>query len=120
MRKLCLDGKWTLKGLDVENNNYDITDGSTFEMEIPGSVQDALIESLVVPDPYYAENELETLFIGRSDWSIFRSFDFAPVSGCRYVLRLEKVDTIAELLINANVKPSLIYNAALCYLRKTI
>ena len=26
----------------------------------------------------------------------------------------------AELLINANVKPSLIYNAALCYLRKTI
>ena len=26
----------------------------------------------------------------------------------------------AELLLNNNVKPSLIYNAALCYLRKTI
>lgn len=43
---------------------------------------------------------------------------------------LEKIDDFsddvrqaigfAELLVNNNIKPALIYNAALCYLRKTI
>ncbi|MBO4393914.1 MAG: hypothetical protein J5800_06185, partial [Spirochaetales bacterium] len=100
MRRICLDGSCRLTGLSVEPNNYGIEAGSVFEMNLPGSVQDALIEAMIVPDPYYAENELETLFIGKSDWSISRSFDLDKKDGMHYVLRLEKVDTIAELLIN--------------------
>lgn len=102
MKKTILDGNWTLTALSVEENHYGIADGSTFDICMPTSVQDALIESLVVPDPYYADNELEVAFIGRSDWSIKRSFDFCVSSGCHYVLRLEKVDTIADLFLNSS------------------
>lgn len=101
MDTFVLDGTWTLTADKTEPNNYGIQDGDSFEMEIPGSVQDALIEQMVVPDPYYADNELETLFIGRSDWRISRSFRMdGIVEGHRYVLRLEKVDTVATLHIN--------------------
>ena len=100
MRRIRLDGEWELQALRVEENSYDVRDGSRFPMDIPGCVQDALIEDLVVPDPYYARNELETLFIGRSDWRISRTFDLRKRDGRTYILRLEKVDTIATLAIN--------------------
>ena len=99
-RIMCLDGVWKLEALSVEDNNYGIADGSTFEIGIPGSVQDALIDSMVVPDPYLGCNELETLFIGKSDWAISREFELSIKRGCHYVLHLEKVDTIASLYIN--------------------
>ena len=101
-----LDGIWRLQAVSPEENNYGIIEGSTYEMPLPGSVQDALIDSMVVPDPYMECNELETLFIGRSDWNISRDFDFSPVPGSRYILRLEKVDTIATLYLNGNMVSS--------------
>ena len=103
---MCLDGVWKLEASCVKENHYGIVDGSTFEMSIPGSVQDALIDSMVVPDPYLGCNELETLFIGQSDWTISREFDLSPKKGCRYVLHLEKVDTIASLYINDSLVSS--------------
>lgn len=104
MRKFVLDGKWNLIAVDPEANNYGIRDGSSYWMDIPGSVQDALIGQAVVPDPYYADNELETLFIGRSDWNISRSFHLSGKNSiCYYVLKLEKVDTVASLYLNGHM-----------------
>lgn len=101
MRTYILDGTWTLSANKPEPNNYDIKDGSSFEMLLPGSVQDALIAQMVVPDPYYADNELETMFIGRSDWNISRTFEMKRLNAkAHYILKLEKVDTIATLFIN--------------------
>ncbi len=101
MKTLVLDGVWKLVASKLEANNYDIQDGSSFELELPGSVQDALIEQLIVPDPYYADNELETMFIGKSDWNISRTFEISPLNAkAHYVLKLEKVDTVATLYIN--------------------
>ena len=100
MREFSLSGDWKLTGARVEENNYGIADGSVFSIPIPGSVQDALIDQAIVPDPYYGCNELETLFIGRSDWNISRCFDLPMASGKHYVLHLEKVDTVASLFIN--------------------
>lgn len=101
MKTFLLDGTWTLVANNPEPNNYDIKDGSTFDMSLPGSVQDALIEQLIVPDPYYADNELETIFIGKSDWNIFKTFKIEKFNiKAHYILKLEKVDTIASLFIN--------------------
>ena len=101
MRTYILDGTWTLSANKPEPNNYDIKDGSSFEMLLPGSVQDALIAQMVVPDPYYADNELETMFIGRSDWNISRTFEMKRLNAKAHcILKLEKVDTIATLFIN--------------------
>ena len=101
MKTFTLDGLWTLVANKVEPNNYDIKDGSTFKMPIPGSVQDFLIEQTIVPDPYYADNELETMFIGKSDWNISTSFElFCLHTKAHYILKLEKVDTVATLYVN--------------------
>lgn len=101
LKTFLLDGLWTLVANKPEANNYDIKDGSSFEMPLPGSVQDALIEQLVVPDPYYADNELETMFIGKSDWKISRTFEISQLNTrAHYVLKLEKVDTVATLYLN--------------------
>ena len=100
MREICLSGDWNLVATRVEENNYGITNGSGFSMPIPGSVQDALIGQAIVPDPYCGCNELETLFIGRSDWTITRAFKLDLNPACHYVLHLEKVDTVASLYIN--------------------
>ena len=100
MKEICLNGEWNLVATRVEENNYAIADGSSFSMSIPGSVQDALIDQAIVPDPYYGCNELETLFIGRSDWNISRSFDLAYDASKHYILHLSKVDTVADLFTN--------------------
>jgi len=96
---MTLDGEWTLRPSRIEKNNYGITDSSSFEMTLPGSIQDALIEEMVVPDPYYGCNELELSFIGRSDWDVERVFSFRKKPSCRYILKLEKVDTVVSLYI---------------------
>ena len=100
MREISLNGDWNLVAARVEENNYGISNGSGFSMSIPGSVQDALIDQAIVPDPYYGCNELETLFIGRSDWNISRTFDLDYDASKHYVLHLSKVDTVASLYIN--------------------
>ena len=100
MREFCLNGDWKLVASSVEKNNYGIGNGSSFVMSIPGSVQDALIDQAIVPDPYLGCNELEDLFIGRSDWNISRSFELAFDSSKHYILHLSKVDTVASLYIN--------------------
>ena len=56
MRELSLNGEWKLTASRVEENNYGIRDGSSFVMRLPGSVQDALIDQAVVPDPYLGCN----------------------------------------------------------------
>ena len=100
MREISLNGDWKLVASCVEENNYGIVNGSSFSMPIPGSVQDALIDQAVVPDPYYGCNELETMFIGKSDWNISRSFDLDFDASAHYVMHLSKVDTVASLYIN--------------------
>ena len=100
MREICLNGDWNLVATRVEENNYGIAAGSGFSMPIPGSVQDALIDRAIVPDPYCGCNELETLFIGRSDWNISRSFELDYDASKHYILHLSKIDTVADLYIN--------------------
>ena len=100
MREICLNGDWNLIATRVEENNYRIAAGFGFSMPIPGSVQDALIDQAIVPDPYCGCNELETLFIGRSDWNISRSFELDYDASKHYILHLSKVDTVADLFIN--------------------
>ena len=100
MKEICLNGDWKLVAARVEENNYGIAGGSDSRITIPGSVQDALIDQAIVPDPYYGCNELETLFIGRSDWNISRSFELDYDASKHYILHLSKVDTVADLYIN--------------------
>ena len=65
-------------------------------MAIPGDVHDTLISQSVIPDPYYGMNELDTLFVGRGDWSIERKFNWKK-SEEKTFLRLEKVLSLISI-----------------------
>jgi beta-mannosidase len=71
-------------------------------MRLPGDNYSALIDSGQIPDPYYGTQELDTLWVGRSDWSVTRSVT-VPREFCqgRHVfLHVEGLDTCAELRLN--------------------
>lgn len=99
MKKTLLDGIWRLRADRIEDNKFAIKKGDEWDMAIPGDVHDTLISQSVIPDPYYGMNELDTLFVGRGDWSIERKFNWKR-SEEKTFLRLEKVDTVARLFIN--------------------
>jgi len=99
MRTQLLDGQWKLSVASSAENSANVRDGDTFAMTIPGDVHSALLKQRVIPDPYYGTNELDCLWVGKSDWSIERTF-FYQKTDQRCVLCLEKVDTVATLFIN--------------------
>ena len=102
MRTLFLDGEWQLTATSPALNDAGVNAGDGFTMTIPGDVHSTLLEHGIIQDPYYGTNELDCLWVGKSDWSIERSFHYRKSSE-RCFLCLEKVDTIATLLINGKV-----------------
>lgn len=98
MTRTLLDGLWILEAYDIVGSN-NIRKGDEFDIVIPGEVHSALLEAGRIPDPYYSQNERETLWVGKSDWIIKRSFSWKRTEE-HVVLSLSKVDTVAHLSIN--------------------
>jgi beta-mannosidase len=72
-------------------------------MRIPGDNISALLAAGLVPDPYQEARELELQWVGRSDWSLSRELTVPGEllrAGTRALLRLESVDTVAEVRLN--------------------
>ena len=99
MKEITLDGLWKLRADKIEDNKFGIKENMEWDMTLPGDVHDTLIKNNTIPDPYYGMNELDILFIGRGDWSIYRTFNWEKEDE-RTFIRLEKVDTVARLFIN--------------------
>ncbi len=99
MKEISLDGIWKLRADRIEDNPFGIKERMEWNMNIPGDVHDTLIKNNTIPDPYYGMNELDIQFIGRGDWTIYRTFDWKKEDE-RTFIRLEKVDTVARLFIN--------------------
>lgn len=99
MKEIRLGGRWSVSATEIEENRFGITEEKEYGMTIPGDIHSALIDALVIPDPYYARNELDILFIGRGEWKASREFNY-PISGEKAFLRLEKLDTVTTVYIN--------------------
>ena len=99
MKEITLDGLWKLRADKIEDNKFGIKENMEWDMALPGDVHYTLIKNNTIPDPYYGMNELDILFIGRGDWSIYRTFNWKKEDE-RTFIRLEKVDTVARLFIN--------------------
>ena len=71
-------------------------------IDVPGDVHSALLAAHVIPDPYFGTNEVLTTWVGNQDWIV--EYDLvADAKSCvrrRQVLRLEDVDTLAEISLN--------------------
>ncbi len=96
-----LNGKWQLIAANVEKNRT-VKNGDIFEITMPGDVHTALLDANKINDPYFGNQELDSLWVGRSDWTIQRTFNWSKKAG-HTVLKLTKVDTIASLYINGNL-----------------
>ncbi len=75
------------------------------EAEIPGTVHTDLLKSEIIPDPFFADNELRLQWISESDWIYKTQFNFPkdfnkdePV-----YLVFDGIDTIADIFFN-NIK----------------
>ncbi|HED36923.1 MAG TPA: glycoside hydrolase family 2 protein, partial [Ignavibacteria bacterium] len=72
------------------------------EAYVPGTIHTDLLEAKIIPDPFYADNELKLKWINESDWIYQTTFDFPndfnkdnPV-----YLHFDGLDTIAEIHLN--------------------
>ena len=98
MKTIDLAGIWELLQAGDESPRL----SSPVAIRIPGDNLSALLEAGLIHDPYEGTRELELQWIGRSDWLLRRRFTVEPgfLEGRRAWLRLENVDSVAEVLLN--------------------
>ncbi len=92
-----LSGTWHLEGVGEDLP-------SDLQVQVPGDVHSALLEAGLIKDPYYAFNELENLWVGRTDWRISRTFTLGAedLAHAAVYLRLKDVDTFCDISINGH------------------
>ncbi len=93
---LSLAGEWTLTGTGPGGR------GVSCAARVPGDVHSALCAAGVIPDTFFGTNELVAAWVNRAEWTLSRTFeaDAALLAAKSVVLRLEDVDTFAEIRVN--------------------
>ena len=69
-------------------------------MNIPGDVHSALLRKKIIPDPYYAFNEKDTLWVGNENWKISKTFTYKKEAGTSSFLVFDSADTIFTVTLN--------------------
>lgn len=93
MKKISLNGKWNMH-LKSAGVNYDAN--------VPCSDYSAMLDCKAIPDPFYATNEKDCLFISESDKTFERKFnlDKEMLENDEIVLSCKMLDTLCEVYIN--------------------
>ena len=84
-----LHGTWNLSG-----GEHKLT------AEIPGDFHYALLKANIIKDPYVGYNELDCQWVGKTDWTIERDFEYKKVEGTRAILELTEADTYFTIYLN--------------------
>ena len=87
MKKLSLNGKWTLSG-----------GGYQTEGTVPGSVYAFLLDAALIPEPSYRDNELKALALMDNEFTFTRTFSYHPES--KVLLHCDGLDTLCDIYIN--------------------
>ena len=97
MKKILLNGSWTLKIPGSDFGNVPAT--------VPGSVYHDLYTASLIPDPFYRDNEMDALKLMEHDFHYTRIFavEDALLACEQVLLRCEGLDTIATVLVNGTV-----------------
>ena len=76
--------------------------GGEIAATVPGCVHTDLLAAGVIPDPYLDDHELDTIWIGRCDWTYRRAFDVAAEALERGHVELcfDGLDTVATVEVN--------------------
>lgn len=92
MKKKSLNGNWTLSGANFSEVNA----------TVPGCVHTDLLDSGLINNPYYRDEESNLMWIGETDWTYKREFiaDEALLSSKHIKLFCHGLDTFSQININ--------------------
>ena len=92
MLKKSLDGKWRVRGEDLP----------AIAAVVPGCIHTDLLRAKRIKNPFYADNELDQMWIGENEWHYSRTFEIEEtlLSNDRIELVCEGLDTLASIKIN--------------------
>lgn len=88
MKKFMLNGIWKISGGKYSVNGM-----------VPGSVYSALMDSGLMDDPFYRDNEAKALAVLDDDFTFTREFVYQKKSDS-VILVCEGIDTLCDLYIN--------------------
>ena len=97
MRRQSLNGQWQFRRDDSSEEWHD--------GNVPGGVYSDLFAADEIPDPYYADNELNLQWVGKTDWVYRRTLDVdSEFLGEECVLlHCAGLDTVATVKVNGDV-----------------
>ena len=92
--KFDLAGTWCVEGA-----------GNCVDVQIPGDVHSALLQTGKMKDPYWGKNELDVQYLNREDWVFSRVFQLEEffIESPSVCLNFDSIDTIAEVILNGHV-----------------
>jgi beta-mannosidase len=107
MKTLPLSGAWRLRS---PRRKLDVA------AVLPGDTHSALLAAGTIADPFWADNELKTQWVGQENWIYEREFNLpaALLEEKSVFLHIEDLDTIATIKINGR-KVAATKNAFLRY-----
>ena len=88
-----LNGRWNLSG------NYSDKEINC-SISIPGDIHSSLLENKIIENPFYGFNEQKSLWVGQTDWTITRDFEYKKIKNTRTIIELTQADTFFTLFIN--------------------
>ncbi|RDI70189.1 beta-mannosidase [Halopelagius longus] len=96
MQTRTLTGRWEFRSRG---------DDRRLPASVPGGVYSDLLAAGEIPDPYYADNELDLQWVGETDWVYERTveLDEAFLDEESVLLRCEGLDTVATVEVNGTV-----------------
>ena len=84
-----LHGTWNLKGEKYE-----------LKAEIPGDFHYALLKDDIIKDPYIGYNEQDCLWVGKTDWTIEKEFEYNKKENIKSILEITEADTFFTIYLN--------------------
>jgi len=73
-------------------------------IQLPGDVHTALLAAEVIPDPYFAANEQDVMWVNHTAWTVERKFTATEADVAGYLtLTLAEIDCIAKVFLNGEL-----------------
>ena len=92
MEKILLNGEWLLKNPQTN---------TTYKATVPGDVHNDLLNSSVIPDPYYSDNANNCAWVAEQDWIYEKKFNITEeMLQDKIKLVFDGIDTFSEIYIN--------------------
>ncbi|SFL53485.1 beta-mannosidase [Gracilibacillus orientalis] len=95
MLKVNFNDSWTMKDLQTKKE---------FDVKLPASVMNALLDAKEIDDPFYRDNEDQALEVAKKDYLFYKTFevDQTLLTHEEITITFHGIDTISEISLNGH------------------